>query len=100
MHTKVYYTSMYAMQRRHTSHAHIQGHHNNTVHARQLYALILFHFQYENEGRLIAGPWSSNLSRVPHWSDAKGKVSLPQEAFIPPEGWRWDGPWELSPEIR
>ena len=62
---------------------------------------IHFHFQYENESRLIAGPWSSNLlSGVPHWSDAKGKVSLPQEVFVPPEGWRWDGAWELSPEIR
>ncbi|KAL7062964.1 hypothetical protein AAHC03_0807 [Spirometra sp. Aus1] len=55
---------------------------------------------YENQAS-IAGSWSSRkppLTRSP-WTDVTGKMELPKEGFVPPEGWKWDGDWEVSPEI-
>ena len=36
----------------------------------------------------------------PDWSDATGKIRQPIEDFDPPPaGWRWDGNWEVRPEL-
>ncbi|VDL89995.1 unnamed protein product [Schistocephalus solidus] len=55
---------------------------------------------YENQAS-IAGSWSSRkppLTRSP-WTDFTGKMELPKDGFVPPEGWKWDGDWEVSPEL-
>jgi len=36
----------------------------------------------------------------PKFSDANGEIALPKEAFVPPQGWKWDGDWQISPEMR
>ena len=36
----------------------------------------------------------------PNWSDGKGKIVQPKDAFDPPPiGWVWDGEWEVKPEL-
>ena len=53
--------------------------------------------QYENEDCLF-GRWVKGHI-TPKWSDHKGKLSQPKEAFVPPRGWEWDGDWIKSPGI-
>ena len=36
----------------------------------------------------------------PKWSDSTGKIELLKDHFEPPPGWRWDGDWYVSPELR
>jgi len=56
--------------------------------------------QYENEACLF-GSWGKTGLTRPHWSDTRGKIKQPQEAFEPPPpGWNWVGPWFKSPELR
>ncbi|KAL5471552.1 hypothetical protein EMCRGX_G029676 [Ephydatia muelleri] len=31
--------------------------------------------------------------------NAKGKVKQPKEAFVVPDGWKWDGDWFINPEL-
>lgn len=47
------------------------------------------------------GRWgTTGLATKPHWSDGRGKIRQPQEAFEPPPaGWKWHGGWEKSPEL-
>ena len=54
--------------------------------------------QYENETYVLKwGP--TELSR-PHWSDEKGKIEQPMEAFDPPPvGWRWEGKWIIDKHL-
>ncbi|VDK71593.1 unnamed protein product [Dibothriocephalus latus] len=55
---------------------------------------------YENQA-CLAGNWSSHkppLTRNP-WTDVTGKMELPKDGFVPPQGWQWDGEWEVSPEL-
>ena len=55
--------------------------------------------QYENEACLL-GRWGKPGLTRPHWSDAKGKLKQPQEAFEPaPPGWQWEGAWFKNPEL-
>lgn len=28
------------------------------------------------------------------------QMELPKDQFVPPQGWRWDGDWYVSPELR
>ena len=28
------------------------------------------------------------------------QVELPKDEFVVPKGWRWDGDWYISPELR
>lgn len=61
--------------------------------------LFPFPFQYENEANLF-GHWGTTGLTKPNWSDSKGKIKQPREAFDPPpSGWRWDGNWEIKPEL-
>ncbi|KAK3589425.1 hypothetical protein CHS0354_020754 [Potamilus streckersoni] len=61
--------------------------------------LAVFAETYENQISIL-GNWTTKgpLSR-PKWSDSQGKVKLVKDGFIPPEGWRWDGDWYISPEL-
>ncbi|XP_041370601.1 myoferlin-like isoform X3 [Gigantopelta aegis] len=62
--------------------------------------LAVFAETYENMVNIL-GTWTNKgptMSR-PKFSDSQGKVSLPKEGFIPPEGWRWDSDWYISPEL-
>lgn len=46
------------------------------------------------------GKWGTTALMRPAWSDAKGKIPQPQEAFEPPPaGWSWSGNWEVRPEL-
>ncbi len=54
--------------------------------------------QYENEACLFERWGTMGLTR-PHWSDSKGKIKQPREAFEPvPPGWRWEGNWFIRPD--
>ncbi len=46
------------------------------------------------------GRWGTMGLTRPNWSDSKGKIKQPKEAFesVPP-GWRWEGAWFISPEL-
>ena len=55
--------------------------------------------QYENEACLL-GHWGTTALTRPHWSDSRGKIKQPKEAFEPPPpGWTWYGDWFLQPEL-
>ena len=55
--------------------------------------------QYENEASLL-GRWGTTALTRPHWSDSRGKIKQPKEAFDPPPaGWTWYGDWFLQPEL-
>ncbi|KAL9983681.1 hypothetical protein ACROYT_G005897 [Oculina patagonica] len=54
---------------------------------------------YENEVKIIS-KWTHNkLSTRPHFSDASGDLELPQDKFLPPDGWKFDGGWQKKPEL-
>lgn len=60
---------------------------------------LLSFLQYENEACLF-GRWGSTGRTRPNWSDSRGKINQPREAFEPaPPGWRWEGNWSKSPEL-
>ncbi|XP_064602895.1 myoferlin-like isoform X2 [Liolophura sinensis] len=62
--------------------------------------LAVFAETYENQVNIL-GAWTNKGPTMtrPKWSDSLGKVSIPQEAFDPPPGWRWDSDWYISPEL-
>lgn len=60
--------------------------------------MFLFH-QYENQACLF-GKWGTTGLTRPDWSDAKGKIKQSKEAFVVPDGWKWDGDWFVNPELR
>ena len=62
---------------------------------------FLFSLQYENQVSIF-GNWTNKgpLMSRPKFSDSQGKVSLHKENFEPPPGWRWEGEWYISPELR
>ena len=35
-----------------------------------------------------------------HWVHMCVQVELPKDEFVVPTGWRWDGDWYISPELR
>lgn len=46
------------------------------------------------------GRWGTTGLTRPKWSDTRGKIKQPKEAFDPaPPGWQWDSTWEKSPEL-
>lgn len=53
---------------------------------------------YENEVK-IASKWTHKLSTRAQFSDASGDLELPQDKFLPPEGWKFDGGWQKKPEL-
>ncbi|XP_062617173.1 dysferlin-like, partial [Saccostrea cucullata] len=55
---------------------------------------------YENECNSPEVGWTKKgpLGR-PNWSDSQGKCKLPREMFCPPQGWKWEGDWYVSPEL-
>eukprot|EP00731_Ephydatia_muelleri_P020357 Em0013g84a len=53
--------------------------------------------QYENQSCFVK--WGTMHLTRPDWSDAKGKVKQPKEAFVVPDGWKWDGDWFINPEL-
>eukprot|EP00731_Ephydatia_muelleri_P020348 Em0013g75a len=53
---------------------------------------------YENQSCFVK--WGTMHLTRPDWSDAKGKVKQPKEAFVVPDGWKWDGDWFINPELR
>lgn len=57
--------------------------------------------QYENQVSIL-GKWTNvgpAMTR-PKWSDVVGKMELNKESFVPPKGWKWEGDWYISPELR
>ncbi|CUF52755.1 Hypothetical protein, putative [Bodo saltans] len=52
---------------------------------------------FENQRKYPIKGWSSSLMPTDRskWSSRDGKDSLPKEAFALPEGWEWDGDWEV-----
>ncbi|KAL5471562.1 hypothetical protein EMCRGX_G029688 [Ephydatia muelleri] len=52
---------------------------------------------YENQACFVK--WGTTGLTRPDWSDAKGKVKQPKEAFAVPDGWKWDGDWFINPEL-
>ncbi|KAM7540290.1 hypothetical protein Aperf_G00000029285 [Anoplocephala perfoliata] len=55
---------------------------------------------YENEAQIL-GMWSTNglLLTRSNFTDCTGHIETPKDSFIPPEGWKWDGDWYISPEL-
>lgn len=53
---------------------------------------------YENEVKIIS-KWTHNKLTRAHFSDATGDLELPQDKFLPPEGWKFDGGWQKKPEL-
>lgn len=53
---------------------------------------------YENEVKLL-GKWTHNKLTRAHFSDSSGDLELPQDKFIPPDGWKFDGGWQKKPEL-
>lgn len=53
---------------------------------------------YENEVKIIS-KWTNNKLTRPRFSDAAGELELPQDKFIPPEGWKFEGGWQKKPEL-
>ena len=48
----------------------------------------------------LFGRWgTTGLATKPAWSDSRGKIKQPQDAFVEPPGWKWEGAWEKSPEL-
>ena len=69
------------------------------VYAHKCIITFPFSFQYQNEVTLF-GRWGTVGLSKPSWSDAGGKIRQPKEAFDPPPlGWRWDGDWEIRPDL-
>ncbi|XP_067657682.1 myoferlin-like isoform X1 [Haliotis asinina] len=62
--------------------------------------LAVFAETYQNEVSIL-GTWTNKGPTMtrPKWSDSQGKISLPQDGFEPPPGWRWDSDWYVSPEL-
>ncbi|XP_031752043.1 myoferlin [Xenopus tropicalis] len=53
---------------------------------------------YENQSR-ISGRWSSRfLLNHPKFSDATGTIKLKKNSFVVPEGWDWEGDWQVDNE--
>ncbi|KAL5471556.1 hypothetical protein EMCRGX_G029681 [Ephydatia muelleri] len=52
---------------------------------------------YENQAFFVK--WGTMRLTRPDWSDAKGKAKQPKEAFVVPDGWKWDGDWFINPEL-
>ena len=66
----------------------------------QNFHAFFFLFKYENEVNLFGHWGTTGLGVKPNWSDARGKIRQPREDFDPPpSGWRWDGDWEVKPEL-
>lgn len=65
--------------------------------------LFSFHFSLPCPLLLQAfflGRWGTTALMRPNWSDGKGKIVQPKEAFDPPPaGWIWDSEWEVKPEL-
>eukprot|EP00118_Oscarella_pearsei_P024773 m.306767 g.306767 ORF g.306767 m.306767 type:complete len:2096 (+) comp41575_c0_seq1:119-6406(+) len=57
-------------------------------------SMAVFAETYENQSKIPLFGWKDAVGR-PDWSDCLGKVSMPREEFIEPEGWKWDG--EFTP---
>lgn len=57
-------------------------------------------FQYENEVSFMS-KWCTTgpLMTRPHFSDSSGRIEVNKDAMKVPEGWRWDGDWQLAPEL-
>lgn len=53
---------------------------------------------YENEVKIIS-KWTNNKLTRPRFSDATGDLELPQDKFLPPEGWKFEGGWQKKPEL-
>ncbi|XP_023242600.1 myoferlin-like isoform X2 [Centruroides sculpturatus] len=63
--------------------------------------MSVFAETYENQVNVF-GKWTTSGPAMtrPAWSDASGCIALPQENFISPYGWKFDGDWFISPEPR
>ncbi|XP_067138016.1 myoferlin-like isoform X1 [Centruroides vittatus] len=61
--------------------------------------MSVFAETYENQVNVF-GKWTTSGPAMtrPAWSDASGSIALPQENFISPYGWKFDGDWFISPE--
>ncbi|XP_074642408.1 myoferlin-like [Tubulanus polymorphus] len=62
--------------------------------------ISVFAETYENQANIL-GNWTNmgpTMTR-PKWSDSSGKIELKKEDFNPPEGWRWEDDWYISPEL-
>ncbi|XP_022792926.1 myoferlin-like isoform X1 [Stylophora pistillata] len=53
---------------------------------------------YENEVKIIS-KWTNNKLTRPRFSDSSGDLELPQDKFVPPEGWKFEGGWQKRPEL-
>ncbi|XP_022096608.1 dysferlin-like isoform X4 [Acanthaster planci] len=61
-------------------------------------SVAVFAETYENQMSIL-GNWTSKALPRPKFSDSTGKIKLKKESFSPPEGWRWEGDWHVSPEL-
>lgn len=53
---------------------------------------------YENEVKIL-GKWTHNKLTRSHFSDSTGDLELPQDKFLPPDGWKFEGGWQKKPEL-
>nr|XP_045583890.1 myoferlin-like isoform X6 [Procambarus clarkii] len=64
--------------------------------------LTVYAESYENQVISMpgSGKWvdSGVLMTRPKFSDADGRLSLPRDAFISPEGWTFQGEWFIDPD--
>ncbi|XP_038071057.1 myoferlin-like isoform X3 [Patiria miniata] len=61
-------------------------------------SIAVFAETYENQMSIL-GNWTSRALPRPKFSDSTGKIKLKKESFTPPEGWRWESDWHVSPEL-
>lgn len=55
---------------------------------------------YENQMKVPLGGWTPKVIKRPNFSDSEGNIRLNKDAFIPPNGWKWDDPpdneWDVD----
>ncbi|XP_014671407.1 PREDICTED: dysferlin-like [Priapulus caudatus] len=63
--------------------------------------LAVFAETYENQMYIPGIKWTNKAPTMGRskWSDASGKLKLPKDSFVEPQGWRFVGDWYISPEI-